>query len=117
MKTGADLIREAKARITEVTPDEVRDMLDRGERVTLLDVRDPPEVNVGKIPGAIAVSRGNIETKIEAIVPRDAHVVVYCASGNRSALVADVMQQMGYTNVASMARGIHGWVEIGGDVD
>jgi rhodanese-related sulfurtransferase len=117
MKSGADLIREAKARIKEVTPEDVKAMLERGERVTLLDVRDPPEVNVGKIPGAVCISRGNVETKVEAVIPRDARVVIYCASGNRSAFVADVMQQMGYADVASMARGIRGWAEIGGDVE
>jgi rhodanese-related sulfurtransferase len=74
-------------------------------------------VNLGKIPGAVHISRGNIETKIEAIVPRDAHVVVYCASGNRSAFVAVTMKEMGYKDVASMATGIRGWMEAGGDVD
>ena|ERR1051325_7166175 len=117
MKTGTDLLNETKARITQVTPEEVKAMIDRGERVTLLDVRDPPEVNVGRIPGCVAISRGNIETKVEAIIPRDAHVVIYCASGNRSAFVADVMQQMGYAHVASMSGGIRRWAEIGGDVD
>jgi rhodanese-related sulfurtransferase len=117
MKSGVDLINEAKARITEVTPQQVRDMLARNEEVVLLDCRDLPEVNLGRLPGATHISRGNVETKVEAVIPRDAHVVIYCASGNRSALVADTMQQMGYTNVASMSRGIRGWTEIGGDVE
>jgi rhodanese-related sulfurtransferase len=74
-------------------------------------------VNLGRIPDAVHISRGNIETRVEAIIPRDAQVVIYCASGNRSALVADTMQQMGYTNVASMAGGINRWAEIGGDIE
>jgi rhodanese-related sulfurtransferase len=117
MKSGRDLINESKARITEVTPEQVMGMQDRGERIVLLDCRDLPEVNLGRIPNAVHVSRGNIETRIEAIIPRDAHVIIYCASGNRSALVADTMQQMGYDNVASMAGGINRWAEIGGDIE
>jgi rhodanese-related sulfurtransferase len=117
MKSGHELINDAKARVKEVTPEDVAGMRERNEDVVLLDCRDLPEVNLGRIPGAVHISRGNIETKVEAIIPRDAHVVIYCASGNRSAFVADVMQQMGYANVASMARGIRGWAEIGGDIE
>ena len=117
MKSAAEMIAAAKNRIKEVSPREVMDMQRRGEQVTLLDVRDAQEVNLGKIPGTLHVSRGNLETKVEAVIPRDAHVVIYCASGNRSALAADTLQQMGYTNVASMAGGFRGWVESGGDVD
>jgi len=111
------MIAGAKAQITEVTPQEVMEMQQRGEDVTLLDCRDLQEVNLGKIPGAAHVSRGNLETKIEAVVPRDAHLVIYCASGNRSALAAVTLREMGYENVASMATGFRGWVEAGGDVE
>jgi rhodanese-related sulfurtransferase len=117
MKTGREMIDDAKRRITEVTPEQVTAMQEHGETIVLLDCRDLPEVNLGKIPGAVHISRGNIETKVEAIIPRDAHVVIYCASGNRSAFVADTMHQMGYTNVASMAGGIRRWAEIGGEID
>jgi rhodanese-related sulfurtransferase len=117
MKTAADLIAEAKARITEVTPQQVLDMQSHGERVTLLDVRDLHEVNLGKIPGTVHISRGNLETKVEAQIPRDAHVIVYCATGRRSIFAADTLQQMGYQNVASMATGFRGWCEAGGDVE
>lgn len=117
MKSAADMIAAAKSRIKEVSPRDVMDMQRRGEPLAVLDVRDLQEVNLGKIPGTLHISRGNLETKVEAIIPRDAHVIVYCASGNRSALAADTLQQMGYTNVASMAGGFRGWVEAGGDVD
>jgi rhodanese-related sulfurtransferase len=116
MKSGTDLINEAKSRIREVTPDEARKLHDRGG-VTFLDVRDQSEVNLGRIPGAVHISRGTMETKIEATVPRDAEVVVYCASGNRSALAADTLHQMGYAKVSSLAGGFRGWAEAGGDVD
>jgi rhodanese-related sulfurtransferase len=117
MKTGAQLLAETKARIKQVTVQDVFDMQQRGDKITLLDVRDPNEVNLGKIPGALTVSRGNLETKIEALVPRGAHVIIYCASGNRSAFAAETMEAMGYTNVASMAGGIRAWAESGGDVE
>jgi rhodanese-related sulfurtransferase len=117
MKSGRDLIDAAKAQIKEVTPADVLAMQARGEDVTLLDCRDLPEVNLGKIPGAAHISRGNLETKIEAVIPRDAHLVIYCASGNRSALAAITLREMGYQDVASMATGFRGWVEAGGDVE
>lgn len=117
MKTGAQLVAEAKARIKEVSAKDVMERQQRGEEVTLLDVRDLQEVNLGKIPGTLHISRGNLETKVEAQIPRDAHVVIYCASGNRSAFAAETLAQMGYTDVASMAGGFRAWVEAGGDVE
>ena len=116
MKSGTDLINEAKGRIRQVNASEAQALKARGG-VTFLDVRDLQEVNLGRIPGAIHVSRGNLETKIEALIPRDAEVVIYCASGNRSAFAADAMQQMGYSNVCSLAGGIRGWAESGGEID
>ena len=117
MKTASDMIAAAKARISEVTPQQVMAMQRSGDPITLLDVRDLHEVNAAKIPGTLHISRGNLETKIEALIPRNAHVIIYCASGNRSAFAADTLQQMGYENVASMAGGIRAWMEAGGDVE
>ena len=117
MKTAADMLAEARTHITEVTPEQVVDMQRSGDPITLLDVRDPHEVNVCKIPGTLHVSRGNLETKIEAMIPREAHVIIYCASGNRSVFAAETMQEMGYANVASMSGGIRRWIEIGGEVE
>jgi rhodanese-related sulfurtransferase len=117
IKTGADLIAEAKTRIREVTIDQVKRQLDAGTPPVLLDCREPQETNLGRLPGAIVIARGQMETKIEAVVPRDAELVIYCASGNRSALAADTLQQMGYTNVASMAGGFNGWMMSGGPVE
>jgi len=117
MKTGLELLEEARTRIKEVTPQEVLDMQQRGDAITLLDVRDLQEVNLGKIPGTLHISRGNLETRVEAQIPRSAHVIIYCASGRRSVFAADTMQMMGYQNVASMATGFRGWCEAGGDVD
>jgi rhodanese-related sulfurtransferase len=117
MKSGHDLIADAKQRITEVTPHEVRTRKERGEAMVLLDVREPNEWNLGRIPGAMHIPRGTMETAIEARVPREANVVIYCASGNRSALAADTLQQMGYGKVASMSGGFRDWVGTGGPVE
>jgi rhodanese-related sulfurtransferase len=116
-KTGEDLIAEAKEQIEEVTPEDVRAMKSRQEDVVYLDVREPNEWNLGRIPGAVHLPRGNLETRIEALVDRRQKVVVYCARGNRSALAALTMNQMGYENVASMSRGFLGWVDINGEVE
>jgi rhodanese-related sulfurtransferase len=117
MKTAADLVAEAKQRIREVTPDEVRAMRARGEDHVLLDVREPDEVAMGRVPGAMAIARGVLESAVEARVPRERPVVVYCASGNRSALAADTLRQMGYAEVASMRGGIRGWSDAGGEIE
>ena len=92
-------------------------MKERRENVVYLDVREPNEWNLGRIPKAVHLPRGNLETKIEALVDREQRVVVYCARGNRSALAALTMQQMGYEKVASMARGFGGWVDVNGEVE
>lgn len=116
-KTGEDLVEEAKQQIDEVTPEQVRDMQDRKETVVYLDVREPNEWNLGRLPHAIHLPRGNLETKVEGMIDRGQRVVIYCARGNRSALAALTLKQMGYENVASMARGFLGWADINGEVE
>lgn len=116
-KSGFDLITEAKQRITEVTPGEVKQMVERKDNVVLLDVREPNEWNLGHIPGAVHIPRGTMETKVEQVIPRDSEVVIYCAGGNRSALAADTLQQMGYNKVSSMADGWRGWMQVSGPVE
>ena len=116
-KTAQELIDEAKQQIEEVTPEQVRDMQARNERVVYLDVREPNEWNLGRLPHAIHLPRGHLEAKVERIIGRKQRVVIYCARGNRSALAALTMKQMGYENVASMARGFHGWADINGEVE
>jgi rhodanese-related sulfurtransferase len=116
-RTGQDLIDEAKQQIDEVTPEQVREMQALNERVVYLDVRESNEWNLGRLPQAVHLPRGNLETKLEGMLDRAQKVVVYCARGNRSALAALTMKQMGYENVVSMARGFQGWVDINGEVD
>lgn len=116
-RTGQDLIDEAKRQIKEVTPEEVRDMQARNEKVVYLDVREPNEWNLGRLPHAVHLPRGNLESKIEGLVGRGQRVVVYCARGNRSALAAVTMKEMGYEDVASMSGGIQGWAAIDGEIE
>jgi rhodanese-related sulfurtransferase len=117
IKTAEQLIADAKAQIREYTPVEVMEMQKRGEQFTLLDVRELPEVNLGKIPNAIHISRGRLEQNIEAAVPRDANLVIYCANGNRSALAAVTLREMGYEHVSSMSAGLNGWTAANGDLE
>jgi rhodanese-related sulfurtransferase len=117
MKSGKQLIAEAKTRIREVTTRDVQQRLAQGEAIVLLDIREANEWNLGHIPNAVYLARGVIETSIEALVPRDATVVLYCASGNRSALAAETLTEMGYASVASMAGGFRDWVGTGGEVE
>jgi rhodanese-related sulfurtransferase len=116
MKSYADLVNDAKTRIPEVSAKEALALHAKGG-ATFLDVRDLQEANLGKIPGAVHISRGTLESKVEGAVTRDAYVILYCSSGNRSALAADVLRQMGYEKVASLAGGFRGWAEAGGDID
>jgi rhodanese-related sulfurtransferase len=103
---------DARKRIREVSLDDVKDKLDRGEQFLLVDVREESEYAVDHLPGAVHMGKGVIERDIEKRVPQlDAPVVLYCGGGYRSALAADNLQKMGYTNVASMDGGIRGWRE------
>jgi phage shock protein E len=117
MKSYSDLVNDARARVREVTVDDLQSMQASGKPVVLVDVRDQSEVNLGFIPGALHISRGTLEGKVERAVSRDATVVLYCSSGNRSLLAGDMMRQMGYSDVSSLAGGIRAWVERGGDLD
>jgi rhodanese-related sulfurtransferase len=116
-KTGNDLVEEARTRIREIGATEVKAMIERGDRAVYLDVREPNEWNLGHLPKAVHLPRGNLESKVEALVPRDATVVVYCARANRSALAADTLRVMGYTDVASLAGGWADWMAVDGPVE
>lgn len=115
-KSYADLLREARAQIKEVTPQEV-DALPAGA-ATLVDVREASEWEQGYLPGARHVSKSYIEQQIEAVAPdRDAPVILYCAGGVRSLFAAQTMAGMGYTDVASMSGGFQAWKGAGLDFE
>jgi molybdopterin/thiamine biosynthesis adenylyltransferase/rhodanese-related sulfurtransferase len=115
--SGAEVIRKIRSQVEEVDPKEVREHLGNG--VVLVDVRESEEWDAGHIPGAKHVPRGYLESRIEgAVADRDQRVVVYCASGQRSALAANTLrEQLGYENVASMNGGITLWKDRGYDVE
>ncbi len=116
MKTAQQMYAEAKERVTQLTAREVQDRLNRGEPLVLIDIREQNEWNLGHAAPAMYIGRGVLEGQIESRVPRDANVVLYCASGNRSALSALTLAEMGYESVASMAGGFRDWVASGGEV-
>jgi rhodanese-related sulfurtransferase len=108
------LVQEARQRIREVSVDEVKARLDRGERFHLVDVREESEWARDHLPGAIYLGKGVIERDAEKRLPDPAaEIILYCGGGFRSALAADNLQRMGYTNVLSMDGGIRGWREKG----
>jgi molybdopterin/thiamine biosynthesis adenylyltransferase/rhodanese-related sulfurtransferase len=114
--SSAELLRQVKSQIDEVDPGEVHELIDEG--VAVIDVRETDEVAAGHLPGAKHIPRGYLESRIEGVVPdRDAHVIVYCASGNRSAYAARTLaEDLGYTNVSSMTGGITLWKDRGYEV-
>ena len=106
------IVEDVKKRIKEVSIDEVKTRLDRGDKFVLVDVREESEYAKDHLPGAIHLGKGIIERDIEERVPElGAPLVLYCGGGYRSALAADNLQKMGYTNVLSMDGGIRGWRE------
>jgi rhodanese-related sulfurtransferase len=108
------IVENAKQRIREVSVDDVKTKLDRGEKFVLVDVREESEWTKDHLPGAIHLGKGVIERDVEERVPDlNAPVVLYCGGGYRSALAADNLQQMGYRNVLSMDGGIREWREKG----
>jgi molybdopterin/thiamine biosynthesis adenylyltransferase/rhodanese-related sulfurtransferase len=119
--SGAEVIRNIKSQIEEVDPGEVHGELARnGDReIVVVDVRESEEWDAGHIPGAVHVPRGYLESRIEgAVRDRDADVVLYCASGNRSALAAHTLKELlGYENVRSMTGGITLWKDRGYEVE
>jgi rhodanese-related sulfurtransferase len=108
------LVEDAKRRIREVTVEETRQRLASGEDVRLIDVREDHEWEAGHARGAEHLGRGIIERDIETKAPdKRAELILYCGGGYRSALAADNLQRMGYTNVYSMAGGWKAWKAAG----
>jgi rhodanese-related sulfurtransferase len=118
MKRYTDLVADALTRVKEIQPWDLSKQLATGKELVLLDVREPAEFATLHIPGALNVPRGVLEQSCEwdfdetlplLAAGREREIVVICRSGYRSALVADVMQQMGYINVVSLRTGVRGW--------
>jgi rhodanese-related sulfurtransferase len=108
------IVEDTRKRIREVSIDEVKKKLDRKEKFLLIDVREESEYAADHLPSAMHLGKGIIERDVEARVPdQDTPMVLYCGGGFRSALAADNLQKMGYTQVLSMDGGIRGWREKG----
>src|SRR5436305_2513569 len=113
-KTGRELLKQAKLRAHALEPDDVHSIVSAGEPVTLLDVRENDEWRAGHLPGAVHLSRSWFELQVDEKLPdKDAPIIVYCAGGNRSALAAVDLEDLGYTDVRHMNRGFAGWREAG----
>ncbi len=104
------LVNDAKNRVRQKDVVAVKAMLDEGRQFRLVDVREESEWKADHLPGALHLGKGILERDIERAIPDlDAEIVLYCGGGYRSALAADNLRKMGYTNVWSMDGGIHGW--------
>jgi rhodanese-related sulfurtransferase len=108
------IVEDAKSRVRETDVDEVKSRLDRGDKLVLIDVREDREFDADHLPGAVHLGKGIIERDVEAKYPDlQTELILYCGGGFRSALAADNLQKMGYSNVISMDGGIRGWREKG----
>jgi len=108
------LVNDAKSRVKETNVADVKRRMDAGEKFVFVDVREDNEWAKGHATGAVHMGKGVIERDIETAVPDPkTKLILYCGGGFRSALVADNLQKMGYTNVESMDGGWRGWIEAG----
>ncbi len=111
------IVDDAKTRIREISIDETRERMETGN-ARLIDVREEHEWDEARITGAEHLGKGIIERDIEVCVPdKSSELILYCGGGFRAALVADVLQRMGYTNVSSMTGGWRAWLEAGGPIE
>lgn len=115
-----DLIAEALTRVKELMPWDLSRSLAAGNKPVLLDIREPAEFDMLRIPGSINVPRGVLEQSCEwdydetqplLAERRDQEIVLICRSGKRSVLAADMLQRMGFSNVVSLRTGVRGWID------
>jgi molybdopterin/thiamine biosynthesis adenylyltransferase/rhodanese-related sulfurtransferase len=118
MANFRDLFKQVRSEVSETTPEEVAARRERGEEIDLLDVREHDEVEQGIVPGAHHLSRAHFESRVEDVLPdKSSEVVIYCASGVRSAFAARTLEELGYERVASMSGGFNRWRDLGYDFD
>lgn len=117
-KTYEELVAEARENAGQTNVDEVKQTLDSGEEITVLDVREPAEWEEGHVPGATHLPRGLLEYRAATDLPdKDQRIVTHCALGGRGALAASTLTEMGYTNVANMEGGLNAWRERGHELE
>jgi rhodanese-related sulfurtransferase len=112
------LVDDARTRIFECSVEDIKARIDSGERFNLIDVREESEFALARLPGARHLGKGVIERDIETFFPNlDTELVLYCGGGYRSALAADALQNMGYTNIIAMDGGFRAWKEAGFQIE
>tara|TARA_R110002111_G_scaffold259308_1_gene329286 strand:- start:90543 stop:90923 length:381 start_codon:yes stop_codon:yes gene_type:complete len=117
-KLFLDIVEDAKSRVLECTVHDVKIRTEQGEEFHLIDVREDHEFSAGRIPGARHIGKGIIERDVEALIPDTSTLLIlYCGGGFRSALAADNLQKMGYTQVISMDGGFSGWKAAGFEIE
>lgn len=116
-KSATDLVKEAKQRVENLTPEQVNEELSKGN-ATLVDIRESEELKDGAIPGSIHAPRGMLEFYADETLPyhkpefdKSKRIILHCASGGRSALAASTLKEMGYENIAHLDGGIKAWKE------
>lgn len=118
MSRFEDLVEDARSRIRETSVEELQRRIEAGERLYLVDVREQSEWAQARIPGANWLGKGILERDVERAIPDPSEdIVLYCGGGYRSALAADSLQRMGYSNVRSLAGGIGAWFRAGLPLD
>lgn len=118
MTNFRDLLKQVREQIAETTPEELRSRLEQGDRPELLDVRELDEVRNGVVPGAKNLSRAHFESRVEDLLPdKGSEVVIYCASGVRSAFAARTLEELGYENVVHLKGGFNRWKDLGFQID
>lgn len=118
MANYRELLKQVKDEVRRTTVDELRSRLQSGERIKLLDVREDDETQDGILPGAHTLSRAHFESRVEDTLPdKDEEVILYCASGARSAFAARTLGELGYTNVVSLDGGFNRWKDLGYEYD
>ncbi len=114
MANFRELLSELRKEIPQTSVEDVKARLDRGEKLALLDVREPDEVQHGTLPAAKTLSRAHFESQAEDVLPdKDAEVITYCATGVRSVFAAKTLKELGYSNVVVMNGGFTRWKDLG----
>jgi rhodanese-related sulfurtransferase len=118
VKTSDQIVKDAKAYIREVSVDDVKKMIDNKEKIIILDVRDSDEYETGSIPGAINLSRGMLEFKIDTKIPdKNARIIVYCGVDLRGPLATKTLNEFGYKNAVNINGGLKAWKAAGYPID
>ncbi len=114
IRTSDQMVKDAKASIKEVSIDDVKKMIDKKDKIIILDVRDKDEFETGYIPGAINLSRGMLEFKINTLIPdRNATIIVYCGVDLRGPLATKTLNEMGYSKAVNINGGLKAWKAAG----